>query len=86
MNQDALGTLATDAANAASDLMKDAKHRANGASSQAADAVENAYSQVQARVRRGADVMETSVQSQPLAFMLAAGLAGAALAWLMARR
>ena len=86
MNQDTLGTIASNTAAAAEGLMKDVKNRANGASSQAADAVENAYDQVQARVRRGADVVEATVHRQPLAFMLTVGVAGAALGWLLARR
>ncbi len=86
MNQDSMETRAANTAAAAAAMAADVKRRAEEMSCGAATAVENAYGQVSAGVRRGADGVDLLVRRDPLMSVMAAGLAGAVVGWLLSRR
>lgn len=86
MTRDTLDNLAANTTAAAADAVRDVKQRSRCAATQAEAAVENAYEEVRAQVRRGVADVETTVQREPLLSVMTAGLIGAAVGWLLSRR
>jgi len=81
-----IGNMAADAQKSVGDFVDDTRRRAESSARQAGSAAQDIYDDAKHKVQDAAGAVGSSVQAQPIAALLLAGVVGGLLAALLVRR